>query len=284
MFSLFRDAGGRLAATFNGFSFNDPDEDDDDYAEITDVTWQTSYDSVTDPLDGKDGMEAYNALKVARIFAVRGTLHATSQARLNDRFEEMAVALDPALSSLNNPTTFGFLPFDFSVVTENLDDYQDGLIPSRYYCRALKPLEPPDSRLVGDSQDFDFSMLCVDPRRYLQAQDNIVGAGTADNSKADYISYPTISIAMTGAGSATYQLANTTLGRTLRLDLSGRINADTVVVDMFQQRVTINGTENNGIVGSTSQWWYMKPGDNVLTVTNGTNATTTTSWRSAFVL
>ena len=163
-------------------------------------------------------------------------------------------------------------------------NYPDGLIPSRYYARALKPPDPVVGTAHGTGQNFDLVLLCRDPRRYLQSTVTLAGAGTAANTKADYISWPTVTITMAGAGSATYQLANSTLTKTVWLDLSGRSASDIVVVDMENQKVTINGTENNGIVGSSTAWWYVKPGNNTIAITNGTNATTSTVWRPAFVI
>jgi hypothetical protein len=285
--SLFTQAGARLAITYNGITLNNPTDPDDDWIEVYDCTSQTSYEAVTDPNQNRDGMEVYDARKIARTILVRGAIRvpATRLARLTDRFELLAVAFDPALASLNNPTVNGFLAFDFSVLTEDTaTNYPDGIIPSRYYARALKPPDPMDARDGGTARAFELTMLCRDPRRYLQSTVTLAGAGTFANTKADYISWPTITITMSGAGSATYQLANSTVGRTLRLDLSGRANLDVVVVDMEQQKVTINGTENEGIVNATSQWWYMKPGNNTITITNGTAATTSTVARPAFVI
>lgn len=276
----------RLATTYNSFVFNDPTADDNDYAEITDILPQSNFDAITDPNQQKDGLEAYGAKKVARTFVVRGVMRAPSIPRLYDRIEAMAVALDPALASYSNPSVEGFLPWDFSVPTENLTTYPNGLIPSRYYARGLKPPDPPDSRLIGTSVPFEFSMLCRDPRRYLQTTSSLSGGGTAANTKADYPSWPIITITMSGAGSATYQIANTTLAGspTIWLNLSGRSASDIVVVDSERQSVTVNGTVNDGLVGSATSWWFLQAGNNTITITNGTNASTSTLWRPAFAL
>lgn len=283
MIGLKTDADARLGITYNGFTLNDPDDDDHDVVEVSEVIPQQTYESVTDPRQGKDGLEAADARKIAYLLVVRGVIRAPSLQRLYDRIEEMAVAFDPALASLNNPSVNGFLPLDFSIPTVD-DTWTDNLIPSRYYTRTLRPIAPPDSRFTGTNTLYEMTLLCRDPRRYLQTTETQAGAGTAENPRADYISYPTITITMSGAGSATYQLANTTVGGTLWLNLSALIAADVVVVDMDTQLVTINGTASNGIVLAATTFWHMKPGNNTLTITNGTNATTSTEWRPAFVL
>jgi hypothetical protein len=284
MWAIFDDSHRRLAATFNGLTLNDPTDDPQDYYEISEIVPRTSYEAVTDANAQRDGMEVYEARKVVRTILVRGMIRAPSIAALYDKTEALAVAFDPALASLNNPSTDGFLPLDFSVPTEDRTNYLDGFIPSRYYLRALDPPDPPDSRYIGTSQRFAMTLMARDPRRYLQSTLTLAGAGTFANTKADYISWPTVTITMAGAGSSTYQVANSTLGRTVWLDLSGRSPSDIVVVDMENQQVTINGTVNNGIVGTSTAWFWVKPGNNTIAVTNGTNATTSTTARPAFVI
>ena len=284
MIGLFDDAGARLPITYNGVTLNSPTDNENDIIEVAEAVGGTTYDAVTDPRQLIDGMEAYPARKIARSIVIRGTVRAPTIARLYDRMEALAVAFDPALASLNNASTYGFLAFDFSVPTLDLTNYPSGLIPSRYYIRTLKPIDPPDSRYIGTSQHYEMTLLCRDPRRYLQSTSSLADAGTAANTKADYISWPTVTITMSGAGSATYQVTNSTLGKSVYLDLSGRTGGDVVAVDMELKKVTINGTENNGIVGASTQWWWIKPGNNTIAITNGTNASTSSVWRPAFVL
>jgi hypothetical protein len=63
-------------------------------------------------------------------------------------------------------------------------------------------------------------------------------------------------------------------------------SADTVVIDMRQRTVLLNGSNIFGDVGPLAAWWYLQPGSNSITLTtpnSGDTVTGTVSWRSGFM-
>jgi len=193
----------------------------------------------------------------------------------------MAAAFDPDAVTRDNPDTFGFLPLDFNVPTADTVNFPTELMPCRYYVRAEEAFEPPYSQYAGIAVPFSLPLMAADPRRYLQAASSLTGAGVADNSIATVWSWPTLTIVMSGAGSATFQIANTEASGTLTLKLSERTNGDSVAVDMERRSIKVNGVDAPNLYIS-GDFWHMEPGANTITVTNDTNASPTLTWRSAF--
>jgi len=283
MISLFDGTRRRLAVTFNGLTLNNPSDVSDDTYELNTVAGMTVVDAIAELRPEGDGMEVYDARKVSRLVRIEGVIRAPTLARFYDKVKLLAKTFDPALVSLNNPTVNGFLALDFTVLTEDDATYPDGLVLSRYYCRPRTLVEPIDSQYSGTASAFNIELQLRDPRRYLQTTTSLAGTGTAANTRADYPSFPTVTITATGAGSATYSVANTTLGKTLTLNLSGLVNNDVVVVDMEKKSITKNGTATPSLYVS-GDYWRLDPGNNTVTVSNPTNVTTATVWRSAFCL
>ena len=286
MIPLFLDTTTKLALTYNGLTLNqEVSGNKKDIIEVNDARVQTLLRSVTEPHEFDDGAESYPAFKQAKRIILSGEVRGSTRPALLDRLESFATAFDPARVSHDNPDTNGYLPFDFTVPTADtanwpLATYPNG-IPCRYYVRAELAVEPPINQYSGLSVPFTLPLLAVDPRRYLQSTSSLTGAGTADNSLADYFSYPTLTIAMTGAGSAAFAIGNTTSAQTLTLDLSGLINGDSVAIDMQARTILVNGTSDPTLYVS-GDWLWIEPGSNTITVTNSTNASPTLTWRSAF--
>lgn len=252
-----------------------------DIVEVNRVVPQTAFSGVLEQRSFGDGLEVYATYKRQKRLMLFGMIRASTKGALYDRVEEFAAAFDPALVSRNDPDNSGFRPLDFSVPTSDTVTYVGGVVPCRYYVRAEAALDAPISQHQGLSVPFVLSLLAADPRRYLQAVSSLTGAGIADNSQGTYPSWPTLTIAMTGAGSATFAIDND--GQTLTLDLSGLVNGDSVAVDMASRAITVNGVAAPERFVS-GEFFEIEPGSNNITVTNDTNASPTLSWRPAFSL
>lgn len=252
-----------------------------DIVEVNSVRVQTPIQSIREIREHESGLEAYGAFKRGKLLVLQGVVRASSWGALYDRIEDVAAAYDPATVSRDNPDTFGFLPLDFSVPTADTVNFPTGLMPCRYYVRAEEAFEPPYSQYSGMAVPFNLPLLAADPRRYLQSLSSLDGAGTADNTLATFFSWPTITIAMSGAGSATFTLGNTTAAASLVLNLSARVNTDTIVIDMERRKITLNGADAPQLYVSGS-YWPIEVGNNVVTLANSTNASVTTTWRPAF--
>lgn len=286
MLALYNDAGARLAHTYNGLTLNNPADDEKDTFELNNVVPLTQLDSVSDPHPDKDGMESYDVRKVARVLRVEGVIRAPTIAALFDKQKLLALTFDPAKVAHENPTTQGYLPYDFSVPTADTANYPSGLVPSRYYLRARACVEPIVSQYTGYAAMFVLELVARDPRRYLQTTSSITAAGALNNSLADYRSWPTLTLNMTGAGSATAQIQNTTdLGvKAITLNLSGTVNLDVIVVDFENQTITKNGVATPSLYVS-GDWWEVEPDTQTIAITNFTNVGSwSLVWRRAFCL
>lgn len=282
MIPIFEEDGKtRVPHTYNGLTLN-LQIDHKNIIEVNSVRQQTGYSALAERRSFIDGMEVFPAFKTQKRLIVSGMVRASSKGLLHDRLEELASAFDPSMVSRDNPDELGFLPYDFDVPTNDTVTYPTGVIPCRYYVRAESAVEPPLTQYYGLSVPFFISLMAADPRRYTQATESLTGAGIADNSKASYWSWPTLTVAMAGAGSATFSINNSTAGTTpLVLDLSGLANGDAVVVDMLNRKITVNGTDATDRQVSGDFFW-MEPGSNTIAVTNDTNASPTLTWRPAF--
>lgn len=291
MLAIYKDhaTGGhdnRLAHVYNGLTLNDPDDPPNDTIEINSVLPQTNIDSIIEPHPNREGSEAWGARKTGRTIRIGGVIRSPSLARLHDQMKSLASAFDPDLATQTSPSTQGFLPYDFSVPTDDTANYPSGLVASRYYARAMRLPEPQIDYGSGYAASYTIDLFMRDPRRYLQTVSTFgASSGNADNRKADYRSWPSITMTMAGPGNVAATLTNTTLGMSLVLNLSGLSAGDVVVVDMEQRFMAVNGLPQMSLYFSGDYWW-MKPGvQNALAITNNDNITSwLVSWRPAFCL
>lgn len=282
MISPFQSKDTRNALTYNGYTFNQEiGGSSRDIVEVNRIVTQTVLHTTHEAKDYGDGLETYGAYKRGKRLTMWGVIRASTRGGLYDRIEEFAAAVDPAAASRDNPDTFGLLPLDFNVPTADTANFVSGLMPCRYYCRAENALEPPIADPQGLGVPFMLTFLASDPRRYLQSQSSLTGAGDASNSIASFYSFPTLSVAMTGAGSASFTITSTEADASLVLNLSGRSNGQAVVVDMERHKVTVDGVETPSLYVS-GDFFAIEPGSNTISYANSTNASPTLTWRTAF--
>jgi len=252
-----------------------------DIVEVNAVRSETLVQSAREIREYESGLEVYAAFNHGKRLTLQGVIRAATHGALYDRIEQVAAAFDPDAVSRDNPDNFGFLPLDFSVPTADAENFANGLMPCRYYVRAEQAFEPPVSQYSGLVVPYILPLLAADSRRYLQSTSQLTGSGAADNSIATVWSWPTLTIAMTGAGNAAFTIANAEAAGSLVLDLSGRVNGESVAVDMERRSIKVNGVDTPSLYVS-GDFWHIEPGINTITVTNGTNASPTLTWRSAF--
>lgn len=297
-----RGAGTRLAMTYNSLTLNSPNDTlvsramtaGPDTYEINSIVGKTNFDYISELNQQRDGMEVYPFRKVNRIETLRGTIRAPSQAKLHDKIKALANAFDPAkIAHDNDPTGANpnnmFIAFDFSTPTTDTSNYASALVPSRYYALPLVIPEPVIDMSTGFAAFFDITLLMRDPRRYWQTLSTLAGAGTIDNSLGDYRSWPTLTITMAGAGSATYSVTNTTTlhgAVKLTLDLSTCQNLDVVTIDFERRKITRTRSATtsdfmSAYVSSVGDgYFHIDPvASNAITYANTTNATSSLSYR-----
>lgn len=264
---------------------------DDDYP-VDAVAITHTFDSVTEPKAQRDGMEAYESHKINALIRIDGFIRGTSVADMHDKIEALNAAFDPVVATEADDSDFdiGFWPFTFSVPTANTDDYATGLIPMQYYARAMQLPVDRVSKFEGHSTPYTILLMAIDPRRYLQTTESEVrtnaGAMTLDNSLAKFSSWPTVTIALTGAGQSklTLQRVADADTRSLVLNLSSYGNGDEIVIDMERRQITVDGASAMGSWDSGDFWW-LAPESQTLNVTNTTGTlagTVTVEWRRAF--
>lgn len=279
MIGIFDGSGNRLTVSYNSLSLNvDSDSPDSTYALDT-VTVVPQYSTNMDPNPNGDGSKLAQVNRTLLLVRMDGTIRAQSMASLFDKIKSLAAAFDPAMAYASSPTTDGAMALDFSTPTTDTSNYATGLVTSRYYARARGLYIPPTSAFTGTAGFFTLELVVPDPVRYSQTEYTLVGAGTANLSAGNHKDYPTLTIAMAGAGAANYTI--TVGSSSLVLDLSGCVNADSVVVDMATKSIKKNGTETQSMYVS-GDWFALPAASNTVSYTNTTNATSTLAWRRAW--
>ena len=287
LFIFEADGTTRIAVAYNSLSLNTLTtiETDPTGYPLDAVGFQTGYDYISENLQWMDGIELYGMKAVSRILDIRGRVIAATQAAYADAVKALATAFDPSKIMFKNPTD-PFLPLTFSVPTADTATYATGYATSKYLALPIRMPEPPTSYDATVGQPFRISMLLQQPKRFLQTAQTQVGAATVSNSKADTTSWPVLTITMAGAGSATYTAQNigTTQGtKSIVLNLSGAVNTDVYVVDFFHRKITKNGTVTPSVYVSGT-YWMMEPGNNVISYSGTTNATSSLTHYPAFSL
>lgn len=288
MISPFQDKDTRNALTLNGYTFNQEiGGSTKDIVRVDRVLIQTAIQAIHEPREYSDGLETYGSFKRGKRIVLYGIISAATRGGLYDRIEEFAAAVDPALATRDNPTTFGILPLDFNVPSAG------GLKACRYYVKAEQALEPPLTDPQGFSVPFILPLLASDPRRYLQASKSAshVGVGnfTADNSIATFPSWPIVTLTLdknytTDQRVWLYNADPASEHDVLILQLQGLNAGDVVTVDMERKEIKVNGVVNMGVYNDR-EFWQMRPGNTVANVGDAPDNWTGTveiTWRPAF--
>jgi hypothetical protein len=226
----------------------------------------------------------------------------TQQAKLGDRERALRAAFDPYGCYFDSPATDGVYALDFSDVTADTATYGTGgpggagIIPLRYYVRPQALARVGETLRDGASRPFSLGLIAPDPRMYEQAEQTLVltpGAPTGNVINRGTTAGPLkLTVVMTGAGSAGFQVQLAAALGTInfRLDLSGLVNTDTVVV-IFEtcgpyglgKTVKLNGADAfTRKVTDAASWLYAPVGTTSVTISSATNVSTATlAWYSA---
>jgi hypothetical protein len=156
---------------------------------------------------------------------------------------------------------------------------------SRNFMIYLKSMETPKvamDSMAGLIRKSLLTLKAQDPRKYLQAQSTLTGAGTAVNAGT----YPTpVEITITATGATSTSLAITNSTRTETIYITTALSAGQVlVIDTRLHSVKLDGVERRDYLGNTSKWMQLDPGANVIALANNANCSIVLKWYSAWSL
>lgn len=232
-------------------------------------------------LPTEPGVIDYGIKMSKGVFEIPIMLYASTEGNMAQLVQNVKEAFHPDLleadATYGETTKYlGYHPFKW---TETVGS------TSRAFQIYLKSMEVPSltqDSLAGLIREAKLKLKARDPRKYLQTQSSLVGAGTAAN--AGTIPAPVeITIAASGATSTSLEIQNTTTGESLFVG-TALANNDSLVIDTLLHSVKLNGTEKRSMLTSASKWWKLNAGNNTITINSGTNATVTTRWNSAWPL
>lgn len=285
MIGIFDDDGNRLAITVNGLELNSPSDSPDDTYEVNTVAVSTAMDTVTEGRQTRDGLEMYTAKKLNLMVRIDGMVRANTMGKLYDKLASLAEALDGGTITYSDATAL--VDVTFSTPTSDYANYPNGLIACKYRARPRTIPTPSISQFTGTVSPFTVELIIPDSRRYLAAATTVTAVGTINNALASYRSWPTLTLNMSGAGSATYsiELTSSIGAKTLTLNLSGRSNGQVVTVDFAKKKITVGSTETPSIYVSGNFWEILPENSQTLAITNGSGISSfSLSFNRAFSL
>jgi hypothetical protein len=285
MIGIYDDDGNRLPMAYNGLTINN------DAYPVDTVVVNPRWDATTEPMPQQDGMEAYAPRRLSTLIRVDGMVKASSVAQLHDRIESLTVAFDPVRATTENPATYdaGFLPFTFSVPTENTAVHAGGLIPMQYNARSIALPVDRVSKYEGDSVPFSIILQAADPRRYYQssrAHTMTALSDVVDNSVATYESWPVVRVTMSGVGATYWHIDNPgDLKNGLALDLSSLGNGQQIDIDMRRHTIKqVDNGANRMDLYLGGEFLSLVPGTQTIEIHNTTGiASVVLTWTWAFV-
>lgn len=215
------------------------------------------------------------------MWVVPVTLYASTQANMSSLIQTFKQAFNPDL--LEADTTYGettkylgYHPLDWTEVvgatTRNF----------RIYAKSQEVPKVAMDAFSGLIRNSAVTLKVADPRKYLQSESTLSGAGTASNA-GTFTTPITITITASGATSTSLQITNSTTSQSLYVT-TALANNDVLVIDTGVHSVKLNGVEKRSMLGNNSVWWLLNPGNNTLAIANGTNCTVSFAWRSAWPL
>ena len=208
-------------------------------------------------------------------------LYASTLAKMAELIQTFKAAFNPDLLEADaayglSTGKDGYMPFKW---TETVG------ATSRAFMVYLKSVEIPKINMDpmgGLIRQTQLSLKAQDPRKYLQTQSSLTGAGTAANAGT----YPTpveITITASGATATNLTIANST--RTESMVISTALSAGQVlVIDTRLHSVKLSGTERRDYLSSASKWMLLSPGNNTIALSNNSNCSIVTKWYSAWPL
>lgn len=243
--------------------------------------------SDTDVLNTEDekpeevGIIDYGSKLGRGVFVFPITLFAATTAKMNELIQTLKQALNPDLLETDatygeDTKYYGYHPLEWSETVGET---------SRAFRVFAKPKEIPQvatDALSGNIRKTTLEFKIADPRKYLQTQSTLSGAGTANNA-GTYTTPVVITVTASGATSTSLTITNSTTSESIYVTTA--LSAGQVlVIDTGAHSVKLNGTETRSMLSGTSKWWLLNPGNNTLALSNDSNTSVSFAWYSAWPL
>lgn len=206
-------------------------------------------------------------------FVLRGRIlvpDVSQQAKLGDRERALRAAFDPYVCYDDSPATDGAYALDFSELTADTATYGTGgpggfgILPLRYYARPAAQPRVGELLRDGASRPFSLGLIAPDPRVYEQTEQTALAGGASIVNRGTTAAPCKLTVTMSGAGNA--NTIFTVAGRQFRLNLSGLVLNDVVVVVMetcgpygVGRTVKLNGVDAFSRKVSDAASWLVVP-------------------------
>lgn len=209
------------------------------------------------------------------------TLYAVSINYMNEMIETLKEAFNPDLleadSTYGSATIYnGYHPLDWTEVVGATSR------AFRVYAKAEEVPQVAGDSLSGRIRKAKVRLKIQDPRKYLQTASTLSGAGTAANA-GTFDTPVTITITASGTTSTSLQITNSTTSKSIYVTTALTVG-QVLVINTSNHSCKLDGTEKRSMLSSSTDWWNLNPGNNTLAISNGTNATISFEWRSAWPL
>ncbi len=273
----------RTVYDFSGrFKLNDDVTDPTKYVLVDNQFFlDTVANNVEEEKPSEPGIVDYGVKMGKGTASIPITLYALTDAKMSKLIQDLKESFNPDLleadPTYGESTDYGgFLPLKW---TEDVDGV------SRNFQIYLKSMETPQvvqDSIAGLIRRAQLKLKARDPRKYLQSLVTLSGAGVANNVGT----YPTpvvITITASGTTSGSLQITNTTTGKSIYVT-TPLTTGQVLVIDTFYHSVKLGGVDKRSYVGNNSDWFTLSPGNNTLSIVNGTNAAVGFSFRYAWPL
>lgn len=155
-------------------------------------------------------------------------------------------------------------------------------IPVQAYLKSMEIPRVPMEDLAGIIRKSQLRLKASDPRKYKQTNSTLSGAGTAANGGT--IKTPiTITITATGTTATNLTITNSTTGESIIVTTALTVG-QSLVINTRNHTARLGGVDKRSYLSNTSQWFFLKPGNNTIALANNSNATISFAWADAWPL
>lgn len=230
-----------------------------------------------------EGLDASDVFTGRRMVTLEGTLYGVTRGDLFDRKRALQAACHPTLAEALDPENKGFNPLTFSELTNDLDNWPDGVIPMQMRLRATSGVVTAISaNSSGDESEaasipWQVSFMAKDPRVYARERTVVAinsTAGTGSFTLTNRGTFPApLNILLSIGSNTTHDRTFNMAGGGTDFDIFIAKGSDDIAVRIDGEKKHI--TRQAGTVEvlrmdlrtAVADWPLVYPGDNLFTWT-----------------